>query len=252
MRIRLLAPGGDDAKSHNPTSFLINDTLVIDAGFIGFYETPKEQAQIQHLLLSNTRASNTASLAIFVENAYEPTPDCVTIHASGATLAALQEDVFNDRIWPDFIGLSEPKAPFLKTTEIQPGQAMELEGLRITAAEVNSAIPTLGFLVENASAATLFVPNTGPTESIWELADGANTLDAVFVHLPYSNESEQEALAAHMLTPALLSRELAKLRRPPKAVFAVLSRAAYADQILQELQGSGMEPMRANRDYYFG
>lgn len=251
MRVRLLAPLHGEPRQQNLTSFLVNDTVVIDAGFVGFHSTPREQAQIQHLLLSNTRACNIASLAIFVENAFEPLPDCVTIHASTHSLTSLQEDVFNDRVWPDFIGLSTPEAPFLKTEEIHPGDPILLEGLRITAAEVDAVVPSLAYLVENSGSTAVFVPDTAPTQQIWELANSVPSLDALFVHLPHCDDQLQEARAAKTLTPALLAEELTKLKEPPKCTYAVLSKWLAADRIVQELAGLAVEPIVANKDYFF-
>ena len=152
MKVTLIpssfSPDGVDQNQYLIT-YLFDDRLAIDAGSLGFYRTPFDQAKIEHVLISHTHSDHVASLAIFVENAYEAKPDCVTVHGNAHVLAGLQSDIFNGRIWPDFIGMSAHMAPFLKLNEIKAHQdARSLCGLKITPIEVDHLVPTLGFIVE--------------------------------------------------------------------------------------------------------
>jgi ribonuclease BN (tRNA processing enzyme) len=58
---------------------LVNDTIALDAGSLGFYRPAHDQARIRHVLLTHTHIDHLASLPIFVENAFEGKPDPVTI-----------------------------------------------------------------------------------------------------------------------------------------------------------------------------
>src|SRR6516165_8193089 len=82
VKITLLpsALGDDvDRSLQYLTSFLINDALAIDAGSLGFFRAPREQARIKHVLLSHTHIDHLASLPIFLDNAYKET-SVVTVH----------------------------------------------------------------------------------------------------------------------------------------------------------------------------
>jgi len=148
------------------TSLLINDTVAIDAGSLGFWRTPQDQAHIKHLLISHSHIDHMASLALFVENAFEGKADCVTVHGSEHVLDSIQRDIFNDRLWPDFIKLSSPTEPFLKLSKLVPGQQIELEGLRITPVSVNHVVPTMGFILEEPSSTVIVSSDTArPTSS---------------------------------------------------------------------------------------
>lgn len=250
MRVKILAPAtGNDTRQYL-VSYLVNDTLAIGAGFIGFYKTPHEQAQIQHLLLQNTRSSNVASLPIFVENAYEPIPDCVTIHATNAVLAAIQKDIFNDRVWPDFIALSNPKAPFLKTVELPPERPSQIDGLTVISLEVSHGVPSCAFMVENDSAAVLFIPETGPTTRVWEQANSTATLRAVFVQVSLPDERSEQAERQQQLTPALLAQELEKLTVTP-SIYAVPVHSIFAGKIVQQLAAHGIAVAQPDHEYQF-
>ena len=232
-------PSADEAPNQYLISYLINETLAIDAGSLGLYGTPHTQAKIQHVLISHTHIDHTATLPVFIENAYEAKADCVTIHGSDAVLASLQQDIFNDRTWPDFVALSEGTAPFLRLARLVPGRPVELAGLRITPVEVNHVVPTLGFLVEDESVAVLIASDTGPTEDLWRLANASSKLKAVFLEAAFPNALSDLAHISKHLTPALFGIEVRKLERAATIV-AVHIKARYRAAVLEELRGLGL------------
>ena len=61
----------DAGQYQYATSIRINDSVVIDAGSIGFHDSAQDQARIRHILLSDSHIDHTGSLPIFVENAFE-------------------------------------------------------------------------------------------------------------------------------------------------------------------------------------
>jgi len=221
------------------TSYRINETLAIDAGSLGLAGTVEEQAAIKHVLLTHTHMDHIASLPIFVENAYEGDSDCVTIHGSEPVLSCLRHDVFNGRVWPNMLHLSPRRAPFLRMEVLEPGRAIELEGLRITAIPVDHVVPTFGFLVEEEGAAVLIVGDTGPTETIWQFANRTPNLKAVFLEATFPNSMAQLAEVSKHLTPSLFGREISKLKHRPRVV-AVHIKARYREQVISELEKLGI------------
>lgn len=217
------------------TSFIINDSIVIDAGSIGFVRTPAEQARIRHVLLSHSHVDHVASLPILLENAFEARPDPITVHATEPVLQCLQVDIFNERLWPDFIQMGQPKTPFVRLQKLTPGRPVELEGLCITPIPVNHVVPTVGFIVEEPDSAVVFASDTGPTEEIWERANALPHLKAVFLEATFPNHLRWLADVAKHHTPATFAAEVAKLMRPVP-VIVVHIKARYAAQVVRELE----------------
>jgi ribonuclease BN (tRNA processing enzyme) len=221
------------------STYLINDTLAIDAGCIGLYRSPLEQARVRHILISHTHMDHIASLPVFLENVHALGHDCVTIHGSAAVLDCLRQDLFNDRVWPNFIAYSVQGIPFLKLALLQSGQPVELEGLTITPVAVNHVVPTLGFIVADASSAVVIPGDTGPTEEIWQLANDTPHLKAVFLEASFPDRMAALAARAKHLTPALFAQEVKKLRRQVLLV-AIHVKALFHDQIVQEMDALGL------------
>lgn len=225
--------GTSDSQYQFLTSYLINNCVAIDAGSIGLFGSPQQQVEIKHVFLSHTHIDHLASLPILLENAYEYGSECVTIYASEAVIDCLRMDVFNTRLWPDFIELS-PESPFLKLHQLEPGRPVDVAGLRVTPVPVDHVVPTLGFLVEDEHTGVIFSSDTAPTEDIWKLANAAPRLSAVFMEVTFPNELDWLAREAKHHTPNSFHAEVNKLRHAV-AVVAVHLKARYYDQVVAEL-----------------
>jgi ribonuclease BN (tRNA processing enzyme) len=218
---------------------LVNDAVALDAGSLGFYATPPVQARVRHVLLSHTHMDHVASLPAFLENVYGGPGDCVTVHAGAAVLDSLQRDLFNGRVWPDFIALAPGGRPFLRLSPFEAGQTVELAGVRITAVALNHIVPTVGFLLADGGGSVAFVSDTGPTEEVWRLADGRPDLRAVFVEAAFPNRHQRRADVSGHLTPATLAGELAKLSRPARLV-VIHIKPRYRAEVESELMQLGV------------
>jgi cAMP phosphodiesterase len=230
----------DPSQRQFLTSYVIDDVLAVDAGCLGFWGAPEDQARIKNVLISHSHIDHIASLPIFVENAYEGKGDCVTIYASEQVLASLRTDLFNERIWPDFIALSKNnEKPFLKVETLEPGKPLALGGLRITGIPVNHVVPTLGFIVDDGNSAIVISSDTGPTEALWQHAKTLPNLKAVFLEVTFPEHMAWLAKLSEHLTPVTFGQQLQKLGKQVP-VIAVHIKARFRAQVIQELQKLGM------------
>jgi len=222
------------------TSYLVNDRIAIDAGCLGLARLPDEVGQVKHVFLSHTHLDHVASLPLFLDAVYTGTDDCVTVHGSEAVLDSLQRDLFNERVWPDFIRMSREKPPFLKLSRLVAGQPLEVDGVRLTPVEVNHVVPTFGFLLEDGASAAVISGDTGPTEELWRRARQAPQLKAVFLEATVPDSLAWLAGVAGHLTPSLFRAEMAKLDRPAVRFVAVHIHPRHRERVVEELRGLGL------------
>ena len=188
-------------------------------------------------MISHTHADHVASLPIFVENSFEGrTRSPVTIHGSAVVLDSLQRDIFNGRIWPDFIGMSVKQGPFLRINEIESGRPLTLQGLRITPVAVDHLVPTLGFVVDDGRCSIVIASDTGPTDEIWKVAHSASRLHAVFLEASFPNAMTELANLSKHLTPMMFGKEVRKLNRVDVPLVAVHIKPRFRPQIVRELE----------------
>jgi ribonuclease BN (tRNA processing enzyme) len=123
---------------------------------------------------------------------------------------------------------------------------VELEGLRITPVPVHHAVPTFGFLVEDAAGAVAFSSDTGPTDELWARAGARANLRAVFLEASFPDALGWLAEASGHLTPARFAAELRKLPRPVPAI-AVHIKPRYREQVVKELLALGQPELQIGR-----
>jgi len=235
------------------TTFLVNDDLAIDAGSIGFFADPQTQARVRHVLISHSHIDHLASLPILLDNIALLNDAPVTVYGSSVVHDCLRRDLFNDRLWPDFFQLKAGAMPFLQFETLESGQSVSLDGLGITAVAVNHVVPTLGFIVEDESAAVAFTSDTGPTDEIWRRANELPNLRAVFLEATFPSELGGLAEASKHFTTEGFAKEVQKVKAGTR-LFAVHLKARFQAQVRAELAALGLpnlEVAEPGREYHF-
>jgi len=254
MRVKILGSSPHNtARQQYVSSYVINGTVAIDAGCLGFCGTPEEQQRVRHVFLTHSHADHTASLPVFVENVWTPTGDCPRIYGVAETLDSVRRHIFNEVMWPDFIALSNQSHPFLRLCPLQPGEMVEAEGLKIIPIPVNHIVPTVGYIVSDGLAAIIVAGDTGPTSWLWDVACRTEGLRAVFLEACFPNSMRDLAETSHHLTPEMFGREVSKMPAGV-TVFATHIKVRYREQVIRELNELGLENLEigeCDREYVF-
>lgn len=254
MHVKILASSNEDFGGFQyASSYLVNETVAVDAGCIGFCGTPEQQKRIREVFLTHPHADHIASLPIFLENVYDQSPDCPTIYGSLETLESIQRHVFNDTIWPNVIKLSEFMPPFVRLHTLEPEVKVPIHGLSVIPVGVHHAVPALGYIVSDESSSVIFSGDTGPTSRIWEVARTLENLKAVFLDACFPDSMEKLARVSGHLTPTMLAAETFKIPADVK-VFAVHIKASFSESVERELKQLGLENVAIARrgvDYSF-
>lgn len=253
MQIELLPSSIPSSDTQFLVSFVVNDTVAVDAGTIGLLADLGRQQAIRHVFITHEHLDHIASLAIFLENVYAAGPDCVEVLAAADVLEFLHGDVFNGRVWPDFFELSRPDNAFLRTTPLEPMVPVERAGLTVTPIPVSHGVDTLGLVFDDGHSAVAFPSDTGVTEHLWCHLAGVPHLKAVFLETSFpSSHSDLAALTGHLCTRTF-EKEVAKLPVDVRKI-VVHRKARFAAQIARELDELGLhhvELVKPGKVYQF-
>ena len=254
MKIRILGSATEHSGQRQyVSSYLINGTVAIDAGCVGFYGTPRDQEAIRHVFLTHSHADHVASLPIFIENVWTPSDECPQVHGTAETLDHVQRHIFNNAVWPDFVALSKGMPPFLQLSPLQVEVPVEADGLRITPVAVNHVVPTVGYVVSDGVSSVIFGADSGPTTRIWEIAHETPGLRAVFLEACFPNILKRLADISLHLTPEMFQQEVAKMPAGVK-VIAVHLKVRYRTEVIRELSALGLPDLEigeCGKEYCF-
>ena len=217
MIIRVLGCSGAIAAGCRTTSFLLDDTVLIDAG-TGVGDLPLEQlARIDHILISHSHLDHVLSIGLLADSVLRLRAaqgrGPIVVHAVPETLAALRDHIFNGVIWPDFTRLPSVEAPALRFMPIAVGDTLTLAGRGIEVLCAAHTVPAVGFAVDAGGDAGwwIYTGDTGPNPALWERLARMKVAHLV-IETAFGDEERQLAQISQHLCPTSLREELTQLK----------------------------------------
>ncbi|WP_291315006.1 3',5'-cyclic-nucleotide phosphodiesterase [Desulfuromonas sp.] len=202
MQLRVLGCGGAELPYSRPPAFLLDGSLLLDAGTVGAVLDEHEQCDINHVLLTHAHLDHTRALPFLADNLNLCRwPKTLEVHGSADCLQAVQTHLMNNVIWPDFSTLGLIGNPAIAYRELCEGQTVHLDSFEVTAYPVNHVVPAQGYLVRKGGKSILYTGDTGPSEEIWK---GAADLSLLLAEVSFPNDMEDVARLTGHLTPRLL------------------------------------------------
>ena len=216
MIIRVLGCSGAIAAGCRTTTFLLDDTVLIDAGTGVGDLSLDELARIDHILISHSHLDHVLAIGLLADSvmrlrAARRRPP-VVVHALPQTLDALRAHIFNGVIWPDFTRLPTPETPVLQFKPIAVGEVLTLAGRRIEVLSAAHTVPAVGFAVDAGAAGWwVYTGDTGPNPLLWQRLATMNVAHLV-IETAFGDEERQLARISRHLCPSSLSEELSHLK----------------------------------------
>ena len=235
------------------SGFLINGSLLLDAGTTCAALTSSERRQIQAILISHIHLDHTQGLLSLAEVLIgQKRREPVQIVSTERVLAGLRRYFFRDTICPDFTVLPTRQHPVFSFRPILAGEESMLCGLAVRAIEVHHTVPGVGFLIHerqiapqttagarsgvpSAGASLLYSGDTGPTTQLWEVASRDPDLKAAMIETSFPNALESLAIQSKHLTPRSLAQEFAKINKPDLRLYVYHMKPYYLAQIKREI-----------------
>jgi len=216
MIIRVLGCSGAIAAGCRTTSFLLDYSILIDAGTGVGDLSLEELARIDHILISHSHLDHVLSIGLLADSvmrarvAKKHPP--IVVHALPQTLEAMRTHIFNGVIWPDFTRLPSIEAPALKFQPFGIGDVLTVDGRNVEVLSAAHTVPAVGFAVDGGESHGwwVYTGDTGPNPALWERLSTMKVAHLV-IETAFSDDESQLAKISRHLCPAALREELAKL-----------------------------------------
>lgn len=236
MKVRVLGCYGSELDTRQTTAFLLNDSMLLDAGTISAALSLREQGRIRHILVSHSHLDHIKGIPILADNVYGRKRESITLLSTAGILRHLKAHLFNNVIWPDFTMIPVPDHSVFRLRALAPGRAARVGAFSVKPIRVNHSVETVGFLIRDHGGSLLYSSDTGPCDRLWEEANRTPDLRAVFIEASFPNRLARLAGVSGHLTPALLRAELSKLRSPDVRVYINHMKPRYMPDIVRELK----------------
>lgn len=238
MQVKIIGGHGGVTKNFHATSYLIDDSILIDAGSVASGLDIQAQLKIDHILLSHAHLDHTKDLAFICDNCFGLKGAPFQVHCHPSVNDAVKAHLFNDIIWPDFSVLPSKENPTMKFNLLIPEKEIILNGYKVLPVHVNHPVKknqeAFGFIIEKDEVAILFTQDTSATDRIWELGKNYKNLKAIFTEVSFPNKLQSIADISFHHSPKSIKEELKKM---PKDVPVYLGhlKPNYQEELIQEI-----------------
>src|SRR5438552_9779868 len=181
---------GGELPRHRTTCFLIDGKLAIDAGAITAALELEDIVRIDDIFLTHSHFDHVKDVPLMTDLLVGKREKPVIVHGPAETMEAMDKDVFNNRMWPDFRTIPTPEKPVIAFDPIPVYEPVLCQGLRIRAVPVRHPVYSVGYIIEGRNGAIAFSGDTGPTEELWKAINATPNVKAVFVELSFPSSMQ--------------------------------------------------------------
>jgi len=245
MKIRILGSSGSEVAGHRAPAFLVDEETLLDAGTIGLSLKIREEQKLRRIILTHAHFDHIKGIPFMLDNLVtRGRVHTITVISGRDVIRGLKANIFNDKIWPDFSKIPSPGRPILRYHIVSTSREERIGGYRLVMTRVNHTVPAYGIILTNPKGKKIaYTGDTGPTDRFWKKVDEYRVKHLI-VESSFPNRLEELALKTGHLTPALLEKELAKMKNPPTKIFLMHAKPQYFPEIEQEIQGIAKNHIR--------
>lgn len=249
MKIRLLMPAVDTQSSLQcAISMLIDEHLAIDTGGLPYLGSVNDQKKVEHVFLTHSHIDHVGGLPLFLDNIFQPGPQCPHIYAGEATWKSIEQDLFNDRIWPDLNRLGGEESPFYRRHVLDAHRPVTVGEYQVTPIPLEHIVPTLGYVIRGANGSLMVAWDTAPFVEFAAIADSIADLKAIVLDASFPNPMQWLAEQSGHNTPGQFKGMVQSLPSDVRIIAAHL-KPAFHGQLVEELKTLGLPNLEiASRD----
>lgn len=237
MKVRVLGCSGAIAKDCRTTSFLIDDSILIDAGTGVGDLSLDEMRKIEHVFLTHSHLDHVLSLPLMLDATSSLRSTPVQVHALQHTIDALKTHIFNNIIWPDFSVLPSKTQPFLQFCPLQVGEIRQANGITLEALPATHTVPAIGFAAQGRTGWWIFSGDTEHNAAFWQRVNALPVAQLV-IETTFSNQEHGLARRSLHLSPGALLQELAQMTPSgaPYPIYITHTKPSETQRIQQEVE----------------
>jgi ribonuclease BN (tRNA processing enzyme) len=249
MKIKVLGCAGSEVPGHNCPAFLVDGKILLDAGTVALALNIREERGLRRIFVTHAHLDHIKGIPFLLDNLVSRNSrKTITVHGARDVLGDLKKNIFNGRIWPDFTRIPSPDRPSMRYGTIGTVRPFKIDGYTVTMEKVHHTVPAYGYIVRDAGGTAIaYTGDTGPTERFWKRM-AAYDVKVLIVETSFPNRMEKVSLASRHLTPALLGKEIAKMRRPPRWIRIVHRKPQFLQEIEEEVRALGFDNIEFLQD----
>ncbi len=213
MKLKVLGCYGTELADYHTTGFLIDNSLLLDAGTVTTSIDIDGLIKIKNILISHVHFDHIKGIPFLTDVVFGRIKEPINIIGIKDVIESLKKYMLNNIIWPDFTAIPQGSSgsPVIRLREINEDVFEQVGDFEVKAVRVNHTVPTTGFIIRKKNVSILYSSDTNATEKIWEEAKKTDSLKAAIIEASFPTSSQKLADISGHFTPADVKKELAKI-----------------------------------------
>jgi cAMP phosphodiesterase len=204
---------GSDLENKKCISMQVSPSTVIDTGSLMSSLDIAQLLEIKNVIITHSHFDHIKNLPIFADFMLSLGNHVFTVYTTEKIMSEIKTHILNDLIWPDFTKLPSKSKPTINFQHIEFDKVFALDGIEFLPVEVNHLVESIGFIIKKGNDAIAYSGDTYICDNFVDHVNAESSVRTICWETSFPNRLENIAVASKHLTPALLEKELLRLKR---------------------------------------
>ncbi|MCX6075513.1 MAG: MBL fold metallo-hydrolase [Campylobacterales bacterium] len=236
--MKILGAFGSKTKNSQLSAYLLDEKTVIDAGNL-IQSLGRDFLKLDNILISHAHFDHIVDLPTAIDTYYSELRKSVNIFATQEVIDILKENIFNNKVWPDFSAI-----PLMNSSEktivfhaLEYFKEYTIGNFRFKPYPNFHTFGSCGYIINDIM---VFTSDTFLCYHTWDFLNNNKNLKQLVIEVSFPSAYNRLAVLSKHLTPLLLEDELKKLKREDVKIYINHMKYEYMDAIINELKEIGL------------
>jgi cAMP phosphodiesterase len=236
--MKILGAFGSKTKDSQLSSYLLDEKSVIDAGNL-IQSLGNDFLKLENILITHAHFDHIVDLPTAIDAFYSKLEKPLNIFATQEVIDILKENIFNNKIWPDFskIPLMNKSANTIIFHTLEYFKEYSIGNFTFIPYPNCHTFGSCGYVINDAM---VFTSDTFLCTHTWDFLNNNENLKQLVIEISFPSVFNRLAVLSKHLTPTLLQDELKFLQREDIEIFINHIKYEYMDEIINELKAIGL------------
>ena len=245
MNIKILGCSGNYVGRHRTTCFLIDESLLIDAGTITDSLPRKELPKIKRILVTHTHMDHLKGLFSLVDELAMMGEHSVELVSAAPVLDIITNNLLNNLIWPDFTVIPSASDAITRLRDIPLETLSHLDSISVKPILMTHTVYTVGYVIrQHDGEGFMFTADTGPTKRFWEVARDEKNIHFIIADVSFPDRLKDLALISGHMTPSILMEMIDRYGLGDRTFYVTHIKPIFGREIVREFVRSGRSNIR--------
>jgi cAMP phosphodiesterase len=236
--MKVLGAYGSKTKDSQLSSYLLDEKTVIDAGNL-IQSLGDDFIKLDNLLITHAHFDHIVDLPTAIDTYYAKLEKPLEIFATQEVIDILQENIFNNKVWPDFskIPLMNGSGNTIIFNTLEYFKDYYIGNFKFKPYPSFHTFGSSGFVINDDM---VFTSDTFLCYHIWDFLNKNRSIKTLVIEVSFPSAFNRLAVLSKHLTPLLLEDELKSLQRDDVKIYINHLKYEHRDLIIKELKNIGL------------